>query len=214
MKRFWFFDLDGTLADTDGDIRLAWKTAMNELGLSCPDFDKRFVAGPPIEDMAKALFPDIYTDALGRAIRERFGSHYDSDGFPTTCEYPGVIDCVRALKAAGSKVYIVTNKRYAGAKAIATKFGWTDVFDGLYAGDMYKDDPAIGKLRKGALLARIMRETGARPEECAIVGDTSSDFAAAKENGIESVGASWGYGTPEELAMADRTVDKPEEIRV
>ena len=34
MKRFWFFDLDGTLADTDGDIRLAWKAALADLGLA------------------------------------------------------------------------------------------------------------------------------------------------------------------------------------
>ena len=212
MKRFWFFDLDGTLADTDGDIRLAWKAAMKDLGLSCSDFDARFVAGPPIEDMARTLFPGIYTDALGLSIRERFGSHYDTDDFPTTREYPGVLDRVRELKASGAKAYIVTNKRHVGAKAIAAKFGWMDVFDGLYAGDMYKDDPAVGKLRKGALLKRIIREIGARLEECAIVGDTLSDFEAAKENGIESVGVTWGYGTPAELAKADRTINQAKEI--
>lgn len=213
MKRFWFFDLDGTLADTDGDIRLAWKAAMKDLGLSCRDFDARFVAGPPIEDMAKTLFPSIYTEALGLAIRERFGSHYDTDGFPTTREYPGVLDLVRELKASGAKAFIVTNKRYAGAKAIAAKFGWMDVFDGLYAGDMYKDDPAVGRLRKGALLKRIILETGATPEECVMVGDTSSDFEAAKENGIESVGVTWGYGTPDELTLANRTVNTAKEMR-
>lgn len=212
MKKFWFFDLDGTIADTDRDIRLAWREAMADLGLECPDFDGKFVAGPPIEAMAKALFPEIYTDELGLAIRERFGAHYDSDGFPETREYPGVMDRVRALKASGAKVFIVTNKRYVGAKALAEKFGWNEVFDGVYAGDMYKDDPSVGKLPKGALLRRIMAEVGARAEECAMVGDTMSDFAAARENGIESVGATWGYGTPAELANADRTANKAEEV--
>ena len=212
MKRFWFFDLDGTLADTDRDIRLAWRAAMSDLGLVCPDFESRFVAGPPIEAMAKALFPDTYTDEMGLRLRERFGAHYDSDGFPETKEYPGVMDRVRAIKASGAKVYIVTNKRYVGAKAMAAKFGWMDVFDGLYAGDMHKDDPSIGKLSKGALIARIMVEKGASPEECVMVGDTISDFDAARENRVESVGVAWGYAKGAELSEADRLANKPEEI--
>jgi phosphoglycolate phosphatase len=212
MKRFWFFDLDGTLADTDCDIRLAWKDALKDLGLECPDFEKRFVAGPPIEEMAKALFPAEYTDRMALDIRIGFGRHYDNDGFPNTREYPGVLDRVRALNAAGARPFIVTNKRYVGAKAIAAKFSWMDVFEGLYAGDMHKDDPAIGKLRKPELLARVMRELGAEPGDCVMVGDTCSDFEAARKNGIESVGVAWGYGTPGELAEADRMANIPEEI--
>ena len=212
MKKFWFFDLDGTLADTDGDIRLAWREALRDLGLECQDFEEKFVAGPPIEAMAKALFPAVYTDELGLRIRERFGARYDSCGFPGTREYPGVMDRVRALKASGAKAYVLTNKRYVGAKAIAAKFGWMEVFDGLYAGDMYKDDPSVGKLPKGALLSRTMREVGAHPEECVVVGDTRSDFDAARENGVESVGVAWGYGKEQELAGADRLATTPKDI--
>ena len=36
MKKLWFFDLDGTLADTDRDIREAWKATLADLGLECP----------------------------------------------------------------------------------------------------------------------------------------------------------------------------------
>ena len=197
MTRLWFFDLDGTLAD---------------LGLACPGFDRDFVAGPPIEDMARTLLPDVYTDALGAEIRARFGAHYDHDGFVHTAEYPGVVDRVRALKAAGATVVVATNKRYAGARLMAEKFGWDAVFDGIYSGDRFRDDPAIGKMTKTQLLAFLMRRYGAEPGACAIVGDTKSDFLAARANGIASVGVAWGYGTPEELALADRVVKSPSEI--
>ena len=40
---------DPTLADTDGDIRLAWKAALADLGLDCPTFDRDFIAGPPMK---------------------------------------------------------------------------------------------------------------------------------------------------------------------
>ena len=211
-RRFCFFDLDGTLADTDPDIRRAWKAALSDLGLDCPHFDEKFVAGPPIDEMTRMLFPDVFTESLAGSVRRAFAAHYDGDGFPETREYPGVLDEVRRLKAEGRTVAIVTNKRFAGATAMARHFGWDAVFDGVFAGDMFVD-PAVAarfgvpavKVRKPELLAAVMRGFGAAPSDCALVGDTSSDFEAAAANGVFSVGVAWGYGTPEELAMADVT---------
>jgi len=207
----WFFDLDGTLADTDRDIREAWKAALKDLGLECPDFETKFVAGPPIDDMAKALFPDIFTQKLADDIRTGFARHYDADGFPNTREYPGVLDAVRRLKARGDYVAIVTNKRFIGAKAMAKLFGWNDVFDGVYAGDMYAE--TLGKLRKGALLAKLIAELGAAKEDCTMVGDTTSDFVAAQENNIRSIGVTWGYGKDDELTQATRLVTTPADLK-
>ena len=198
MKRFVFFDLDGTLADTDPDIRGAWKAALADLGLDCPSFDELFVAGPPIDEMTRLLFPGRFTQGLADSIRARFAAHYDGDGFPLTKEYPGVLDDVRRIRAEGSIVAIVTNKRYAAAVAMARRFGWDRVFDGVFAGDM-----ALPKVRKPELLARVMERYGARPGDCALVGDTMSDFEAARANGVFSVGVAWGYGKPEELESAD-----------
>lgn len=198
MKRFVFFDLDGTLADTDPDVRGAWKAALVDLGLECPSFDEKFVAGPPIDEMTRILFPDRCTQELADAIRVNFARHYDGDGFPQTREYPGVLDEVRRLKAEGCVVAIVTNKRYAGAMAMARHFGWDKLFDGIFAGDM-----TMPKVRKPELLKRVLAKFGAAPADCVLVGDTKSDFEAAAANGVESLAVAWGYGRPEELALAD-----------
>lgn len=205
-----FVDLDGTLADTDRDIRLAWKAALADLNLSCPDFDTRFVAGPPIDEMTRVLFPDAFTPALADAIRTLFARHYDADGFPTTREYSGVLDEMRRIKARGDYVAIVTNKRFVGATAMARHFGWDHIFDGLYAGDMYA--ATLGKLAKGALLRRLIDTLGAPLSSCVMVGDTASDFRAAAECGIRSIAVAWGYGTDEERARADAVVARAEEI--
>ena len=211
MTTTCFFDLDGTLADTDADIRRAWKGAMADLGLECPQFDEVFVAGPSIEDMTRTLFPDRFTPELASAIREGFGRHYDGDGFPLTREYPGVIAVVLRLRARGLRAYIATNKRYVGAKLIAAHFGWQDVFDGLYAGDMHMNDE-IGKLPKPALLAFAMREIGVEPQECVMIGDTANDFRAAAANAMPSIGVSWGYGTDAELREATRVVSSADQL--
>ena len=210
MRKFWFFDLDGTLADTDRDIREAWKAALSDLGLDCPRFDEVFVAGPPIDEMTRRLFPDRFTPALADDVRRLFASHYDGDGFPNTYEYPGVLDEVRAVAAAGATAAIVTNKRHAGATAMARRFGWNGVFaGGVWSGDMFPGR----KLAKTELLAVVMQRLGAAPGESVMVGDTASDFEAAAANGVFSVGVEWGYGRPDELAAADVTVSAPGELR-
>ena len=210
MRKFWFFDLDGTLADTDRDIREAWKAALRDLGLDCPRFDEVFVAGPPIDEMTRRLFPDRFTPALADDVRRLFASHYDNDGFPNTYEYPGVLAEVRAVAAAGATAAIVTNKRHAGATAMARRFGWNGVFaGGVWSGDMFPGR----RLAKTELLAEVMRRLGAAPRESVMVGDTASDFEAARANGVFSVGVEWGYGRPDELAEADVTVSAPCELR-
>ncbi len=213
-KRFVFFDLDGTLADTDPDIRLSWKAAMADLGLECPRFDELFVAGPPIEEMMRTLFPGRATQKLADSLRLAFAAHYDGDGFPSTKEYPGVLDEVRRLKAQGCTTAIVTNKRYAGATAMVRHFGWENAFDGVFSGDMFLT-PGAGerflragidapdrRFRKPEMLSLVMRLYGAAPEDCVMIGDTCSDFEAAAANGVLSIGVGWGYGTGEELSAA------------
>ena len=88
--------------------------------------------------------------------------------------------------------------RRGAASAMARHFGWDKVFDGVFAGDMTPP-----KVRKPELLARVMARYGARAEESVLVGDTMSDFEAARANGVLSVGVEWGYGRPDELAAAD-----------
>ena len=207
MKRFVFFDLDGTLADTDSDIRRAWKAALADLNLACLDFDAKFVAGPPIDEMVRVLFPDRLTPAFADATRTGSARHYDQDGFPLTREYPGVLDVVRRLKAEGRTLAIVTNKRFVGATAMARHFGWESVFDGVYAGDM-----TLPKVRKPELLRRVLAKYAANPADCVFVGDTASDFEAASANGVRSVGVAWGYGRPDELAQADTICRCPSDL--
>ena len=60
MSRFEaiFFDFDGTVADTEPDIRGAWLAAIAELGLTCEHFSKVFRVGPSLPETAAMLFPD------------------------------------------------------------------------------------------------------------------------------------------------------------
>lgn len=213
MIRHWFFDFDGTLCDTEADIKNAWRSTIRELGLDLAPFEMLYSTGPSIDDMVRLMWPESADDALIAAVRAAFVRHYDASGFPLTEPYPGIVERLDLLKSGGARIYIVTNKRYSATCALVDRLDWQGFFDGVYSSDKYKDGP-IGKLRKPALLAQAMKEQGAAAEESAIVGDTYLDIEAGKANGTYTIGVTWGYGTREELekAGADEIKSDPEEL--
>jgi phosphoglycolate phosphatase-like HAD superfamily hydrolase len=200
-KTTWFFDLDGTLADTSDDIIESFRKTIVDLGLDEDRFNKLFVIGPTIDDIIKKMYPELYSQELCDKVRSGFSKYYDVGDFPLTKEYPGIIDEIKRLKASGAKVFIVTNKRWKATKLMAEHFGWNAIFDGLYSSDMYKDGP-LGVLKKPELLAHVIRENFCDVDSCVMVGDTINDFEAAKANGVYSVAVPWGYGKSDELAQA------------
>lgn len=197
MKRHWFFDLDGTLARTGEDIRIAWRGALTELGRDLSRFDEVFSIGPTLEKVVYELYDDA-TPELVQQLLDKFKPLYDESGFPNTVLYPGVEEMLKTLKANGSKLYIVTNKRHAPTQGIARKFGWNNLFDGIWSYDSLEV-----KYRKPDLLARLVKELAIDPEEAVMVGDTKGDVDSGKANGISTVAVTYGYGSREELAEAD-----------
>lgn len=204
--RHWFFDLDGTLARTGEDIILAWKGAIRAVGRDLSHFDEVFKIGPTLEQMVYALYDDA-TPELVEDLMARFKPLYDESGFPNTVAYPGVPELLAAIRAAGGKAYIVTNKRHNATQLIARKFGWDRSLDGVWSYDTFGT-----KFKKPELLAKLLKDLGADPAEAVMVGDTKGDIDAGRANGLATIGVTWGYGTVEEVASADMVFSSAFEI--
>ena len=202
MRRHWFFDFDGTLADTDRDIRDAWKLTIRDLGLACDDFDSKFRNGPPIDAMVELLFPGRATDELKLAVRERFKVNYDAGGFPHTAPYPGVEEFLRRLAAAGAEIFVASNKRFRALNLLVSKLGWGGLIAGVYAPDMFPGR----RMTKAEFLAHALAERGIAPTDAVMAGDTRGDVDAAKANGVFALGCDWGYAPRSELDGADRVI--------
>lgn len=201
MKTHWFFDFDGTLCDTEADIKAAWRAALKAIGRDCPQFDAVYRTGPTIDQVTHALFSDA-TPVLVEQIRAHFKTFYDACGFPQTRPYPWIPAWLAALKAQGGHLYVATNKRYAPMGALMRKMGWLDLFDGYYSFDMYPGE----RLPKADLLRRVMAARGIAPADAVMVGDTRGDVEAGKAAGLYTIGCTWGYGTHEELEGADELI--------
>ena len=204
--KHWFFDLDGTLARTGEDIVVAWKGALTALGRDLTNFDKVFKIGPTLEKVVYELYDDA-TPQLVANLMEKFKPLYDESGFPNTVPYPGIPELLAAIRAQGGKAYIVTNKRHTATQLIAKKFGWDRSLDGVWSYDTFET-----KYKKPELLAKFLKDRAIDPKDAVMVGDTKGDVDAGKANGMATVGATWGYGTPEEVAAADHVFASAAEI--
>ena len=195
--KHWFFDLDGTLARTGEDIVVAWKGALQAMGRDLTNFDKVFKIGPTLEKIVYELYDDA-TPQLVEDLTAKFKPLYDESGFPNTVPYAGIPEMLAAIRAAGGKCYIVTNKRHHATQLIAKKFGWDRTMDGIWSYDSFET-----KYKKPELLAKLLTELKVDAADAVMVGDTKGDVETGKANKTATTGVTYGYGTSEEVASAD-----------
>jgi phosphoglycolate phosphatase len=207
MKHHWFFDLDGTLARTGEDIRRAWIGSLQALGRDTSRFDEVFSIGPTIEKITYALYDDASAELVADILKH-FRVLYDESDFPCTQPYDGIPEFLEQLKAAGAKIYIVTNKRHAPTQRIAAKFGWDKLFDGIWSYDTFAE-----KYAKPDLMAKLLKELCVSPDDAVMVGDTAGDIETGRKNAMSTIGVLYGYGSADELKNADRICAKATELK-
>ena len=128
MLKAVFFDLDGTLLDTVPDIQACVNASLQKFGYPALDeaHTKAYVgdgAKMLIERALPAGCPDL--DACYEDFRRRFAT----DKSERTRLYPDEMQVLRALKARGLKLAVITNKPQDAAQAVLAKFFPEHFFD-------------------------------------------------------------------------------------
>ncbi len=204
------FDLDGTLVHSAPGILGTFSTVLADAGIQPVDAVDERVIGPPLVPTLQRLSGLPSGPELDR-IAAAFRVLYDSKGAMEADPYPGMDDVLRAIRAAGRRSFIVTNKRKIPARAIAERLGISAFLSGLYTLDTLEPPAA----RKQEVVAHILRSHGIAPSSAVLVGDSVEDAAAAAANHVPFVAANYGYGTPaafteaQPAGMVDRLSDLP-----
>ena len=202
------FDLDGTLTDSGPGIMHAAKTALQSFGIDgLSERELRYFVGPPLWESFGKYLPE---EQISTAI-DRFREYYRVTGWLENEPYPGVRECLHALKAAGKRMYVATSKLETMARQVLTHFDLMQYFDGVCGGLV--DDPEAGK--KVNVVRRALREAECTEYSRAILsGDREYDIYGGHAAGIQTVGVLYGYGSREELetAGADYLVQTPEAL--
>ncbi|MCI5779877.1 MAG: HAD hydrolase-like protein [Lentisphaeria bacterium] len=207
-----FFDFDGTIGDTERDIRGAWLSGFAELGLSCARFDSIFRVGPSLPDTAKKLFPEASETQL-QEIMAAYKRFYDDADDYSALPYPGMIEAMSELAHDGCKIYIVTNKRYKPALKLVRKFGLTELCSGLFTPDAVSPETPLTKTELVGIALRV--SCAPLPSRILMVGDTEIDIRSGRVHGLTTCAVTWGYGNAEKLAAAepDFLIHAPDELR-
>jgi phosphoglycolate phosphatase len=199
------FDLDGTLTDSKPGIIGCLREVLEARKMSGYGPLDRFI-GPPVEQWAAELLP--HGSAEDRAaLASEYRACYDRVGWSDNSVYPGVTEMLAQLHHDGFPLYVCTSKHEHFAVRILESFGIARYFNAIY-GDRIEYESHS----KSDLLALILNQNAIDRAWVWMVGDRSFDIEAAHLNGIRCLGAAWGYGTPEELALADAVAATPGDV--
>ena len=187
------FDLDGTLADTSGDLIAAANHYFAQMGhddLLHPKADAaigmrggRAMLTCGLERLGKMdeALVDAYYPILLEAYRDKIDVH--------TKLFPGAMEAVGRLRANGVKVGICTNKPIALAELLLDRLGVREAFAALVgAGSL-----AVRKPDPEAFFETV-RQLGGQVEEAVMVGDTVTDHKTARTAGVPSILVDFGFG--------------------
>lgn len=191
------FDLDGTLTDSRAGITACIRHALGKLGRACPDDDALATyIGPPLRGTLSSLL-DTNDSALIQEALEHYRARYDEVGLFENQVYEGVPEMLDTTARRSRSMFVATAKPRHAAVRIVGHFDLARHFAGVYGAE-----PGGRFDAKTDLLAHLIESGVIQAETAVMVGDRASDILAAKINGIRSIGASWGYGDPGELADA------------
>ncbi len=200
LRKTVVFDLDGTLADTSGDLIEAANYCFRSLGYGdvldpVADASVAFHGG---RAMLKLGFDRVTPGHDGGEIEAQFPvliAAYGANIDAHTRIYDGAMAAVAELRARGYAVTICTNKPEGLAETLLTRLGIRDAFDVLIGADTLptrKPDAA-------PLLAAITR-AGGDPAQSVLIGDTITDRDAGKNANVPVILVGFG---PTGRAVAD-----------
>lgn len=198
------FDLDGTLADTSGDLAAALNHALGRAGR--PELTvgqvRAMVGHGTRELMRKGLAATgAVSEGLIEATLPDLLDFYAANICRKTTAAPGASAALAELRRRGMRVAICTNKPERLTRSLIDALGWIDSFDAIVGGDTLptkKPDPAM----LHAAIARCGGRTGA------FVGDSSVDAETAAAAGMPFIAVTFGFlDKPIKALNAARTID-------
>jgi phosphoglycolate phosphatase len=204
------FDLDGTLIDSLEDIALGVNLTRQDFGLSSrPVAEITTCIGDGVGVLLQRAIPELAATHMPQ-LRERQKINYMAHLLDHTVLYPGIKGTLIALKAAGWRLGVVTNKQATVVPPILEGLGVLDLFDGIVGGgdsDKLKPDPYP--------LYQLAERMGVTLDEHDwMVGDHHADMDAAKNAKIKGCFCRWGIGTLENSSYTVAIDTPPELLRV
>ncbi len=208
----WLFDLDGTLVETAPEIADAVNDTLSELGLAPVTLEavRDWIGHGTRELLIQALAQRsgraadaVRVDPAFPAQEAVFARHYAARCGTRSHPYPHVVPTLQALRAAGARLVVLTNKEGRYTDRVLDAHGLRPLFDRVISGDTLP----VKKPQPLGVEDSLLRFGVAR-SRCVLVGDSSIDVETARRARIAAWCVPYGYnmGRPIADARPDRIV--------
>ncbi len=202
------FDLDGTLTDPGQGITNSVAYALEKFGIEVKDKRELYkFIGPPLHESFRKYYG--FSDKEAETAIVYYREYFRDTGIFENKVYDGIESLLNEIKLSGRKIILATSKPEEFAKRILVHFGLDKFFDFVAGATM-----DTSRSKKGDVIAYAIKESGCSPENTVMIGDRLHDIFGAKENGLDSIGVLFGYGSRKELenAGADYIAETVEDI--
>ncbi|MDN4491974.1 HAD hydrolase-like protein [Ureibacillus aquaedulcis] len=209
MNQAIIFDMDGTLFQTDKILEPALEETfdvLREKGLwvgETPIEKYRKIMGVPLSVVWETLCPnfskdvrqksnELFQEKLNEMIRRHKGALY-----------PNVILTLQTLSSK-YLLFIASNGYKDYLQTIVDTYDLNLIFKNIYSIQL------IPSGDKSELVKKVVEEN--KLIKAWVVGDRLSDFKAAKENGLISIGVNFDFAQEDELKQADIVINDIKEL--
>jgi pyrophosphatase PpaX len=192
------FDLDGTLVDSIALLIASMEHAFAGRTRRPPVPEWVALIGTPLDAMLRPWAED---ERDVQWLREKYREYQVANHDAMTAAYPGVVETLRALHAAGHPLGVVTSKMEAGARRSLKLIGVEELFGvvvGIDATEKHKPDPE-------PVWHALLKLGAVAPADAVFVGDSTHDMRAGNAAGVATAAALWGPFTREQLAITRPT---------
>jgi pyrophosphatase PpaX len=189
------FDLDGTLIDSIGLLVASMEYAYEGREQRPPVDEWVAAIGTPLDAMLRRWARD---DDDVPVLKARYREFQLANHDAMTAAYPGVVETIRALRAEGHALAVVTSKLAVGASKSLAFIGIADCFDvvvGLESTTRHKPEPE-------PVLHALDRLGGVAPQRALFVGDSTHDMHSGRAAGVTTAAALWGPFSRAQLETA------------
>ena len=192
----FFFDFDGTLCDTRGDLAATVNHTRRDYGLAELPLDEVIAnVGLGARYLLTQCFKPDAAELLERVGVERlfqgFLSHYLEHACETVQPYPGVRETLAELRRRGCLLGINTAKPRAAVELILARLDLADFFGAaiVAGGDSSEMKPSARPLLDCA--AKLNHPVG--PDDW-MVGDNWTDVGCGVNAGVKTAYCEFGFG--------------------
>ncbi|MFB4323589.1 HAD family hydrolase [Priestia sp. BR_2] len=193
------FDLDGTLTDPREGITKAVRHALGQQGIIVNDLSElECFIGPPLQETFTEKYHFNEAEAWEAILSYR--EYFKDTGLYENEVYVGIRDVLDLLLSQGRHLYVATSKPAVFAETILEHFQLSAYFTMVCGSELDGTRSA-----KTEIIQHVLDTCRIDASEAVMIGDRMHDLIGARNCGIHSMAAGYGYGSEEELTACRPT---------